>query len=166
MFHLVSIHEGGKRMRNRWTGAGLVTAGMVLTFSIGLSLGKAEKVRQLNLPGRTDKRPFSHTVVAGETIYIAGSIGLDPDTGKVPEDPMDEARLALDAIKAKLALAGATTDDLVSVQVFCSDLSLYADFNKVYAGYFSKGAPARAFIGAGPLLFEARFEINGIAIKP
>ena len=58
----------------------------------------------------------------------------------------------------------ATMDDLVQVQVFCSDLSLYQDFNKLYASYFDGGAPARAFVGSGPLLFEARFEINGIAV--
>lgn len=55
-------------------------------------------------------------------------------------------------------------DDLVQVQVFCSDLSLYDEFNKLYATYFHEGAPVRAFVGTGPLLWEARFEINGIAV--
>ena len=150
-------------MRNRWAGAALIAVGVLLVFSAGLAIGKSESIQRLNLPGRTDKRPFSHAVIAGETIYIAGSIGLDPKTGKVPEDPMDEARLLLDSMKSKLELAGATMDDLVSVQVFCPDLSLYDDFNKLYATYFDKGAPARAFIGSGPLLFNARFEMNGIA---
>ena len=152
-------------MRDRWARAGVVSAGMILAFSVGCSLGKRESIRRLNLPGRSDDRPYSHVVVADDTIYVAGSIGVDPKTGKVPPDPMAEARIALDAMKSKLALAGATMDDLVQVQVFCSDLSLYEAFNKLYATYFNEGAPARAFVGTGPLLWEARFEINGIAVK-
>lgn len=152
-------------MRNRWTRAGVVSVGMILAFSVGLSLGKRDSIRRLNLPGRSDDRPYSHIVVADDTIYVAGSIGVDPKTGKVPPDPMAEARIALDAMKSKLALAGATMDDLVQVQVFCSDLSLYDAFNKLYATYFHEGAPARAFVGTGPLLWEARFEINGIAVR-
>ncbi len=56
-------------------------------------------------------------------------------------------------------------DDLVSVQVFCSDVKHYAEFNKVYRGYFNSEFPARAFIGVGTLLFGARFEVQGIAVK-
>ena len=143
----------------------LAVAALVMAFSIGVSAGKGDWLRQLNLPGRTDDRPYSHIVVAGETIYVAGSIGVEPETGKVPEDPMAEARLMLESMKSKLALADAAMDDLVSVQVFCSDISLYGEFNKLYATYFKKGAPVRAFVGSGPLLFGARFEINGIAVK-
>ena len=60
--------------------------------------------------------------------------------------------------------AGMTMDDVVSIQVFCTDLSLYEPFNAVYATYFHDNYPSRAFIGAGKLLFGARFEINGIAV--
>jgi enamine deaminase RidA (YjgF/YER057c/UK114 family) len=55
--------------------------------------------------------------------------------------------------------------DLVYVQIFCSDVSLFARFNAVYRTYFDKNFPTRAFIGSGPLLFGARFEIQGIATK-
>ena len=51
------------------------------------------------------------------------------------------------------------------MKVFCSDVSLYGEFNQVYAEYFSDDPPARAFLGSGPLLFGARFEVNGIAVK-
>ena len=56
-------------------------------------------------------------------------------------------------------------DDLVSIQIFCPDLSLYERFNAVYRTYFDDHFPARAFIGSGPLLRGARFEINGIAAR-
>lgn len=152
-------------MHRNWSRALLAVTALAVTFSIGVSAGQGDWVRRLNLPDRTDDRPYSHIVVAGETIYIAGSIGIDPETGKVPEDPLVEARFMLEAMQRKLALADATMDDLVSVQVFCADISLYAEFNKLYATYFEKGAPVRAFVGAGPLLFGARFEINGTAVK-
>ncbi len=153
-------------MRYRWSGLIILALVAVLSLSAGFVLGKGEGLQRLNLAGRSDTRPFCHTIVAGDTIYIAGTLGLDPETRKPPADPRAEARLALDGIKAKLALAGATMDDLVSVQVFCPDTALYADFNEVYGGYFSKGKyPVRAFVGSGPLLFDSRFEINGIAVK-
>jgi reactive intermediate/imine deaminase len=138
---------------------------VVVALAAGVSLGKGDSLERLNLPGRGDGLPFSHAVVAGDTIYVAGTIGIDPETGKPPADPKAEARLALEGIKAKLELAGAGMDDLVTVQVFCPDLSLYEDFNAVYRTYFKDGFPARAFIGSGPLLRGGRFEINGIAVK-
>ena len=143
----------------------LVVAAVIAFATLGTTADE-QALERLNLPGRSDDRPFSHIVTTGETIYVAGTLGLDPETSRPPKDPKDEARLALDGVKAKLALADASMDDLVSVQVFCPDLELYDAFNEVYAGYFSKGNyPVRAFIGSGPLLRGARFEINGIAYK-
>ena len=149
-----------------WTRTTAIGASAALVFSIGFSLGKGDRVRRLNLPGRTDSRPYSHVVVAGETVYVAGTTGVDPETGRIPEDAMAEARIALEAMQRKLALAGASMDDLVSVQVFCSDVSLYDAFNELYSGSFTKGGPARAFVGSGPLLWGARFELSGIAVRP
>ncbi|MFK7739824.1 MAG: RidA family protein [Planctomycetota bacterium] len=121
--------------------------------------------RSLDLPGRTDSRPYHHVVQSGDTVYVAGTIGRSADTGLPPEDAADEARLALEGVQAKLALAGLTMDDLVSVQVYCSDLSLYETFNDVYATFFVREYPVRAFIGSGPLLFGGRFEISAIGAR-
>ncbi len=121
--------------------------------------------RHLNLPGRSDALPFSHAVLAGETLYISGGLGLDPKTGAPPEDLEQEIRNVLDDMKQKLKLAGMDMDDLVRVQVFCPDLSLYGRFNDVYRTYFKGDFPARAFIGSGPLLRGAHFEVMGTAVK-
>jgi 2-iminobutanoate/2-iminopropanoate deaminase len=56
-----------------------------------------------------------------------------------------------------------TLDDLVYVQIFCTDMSLYQAFNKVYVTAFHQPYPARAFIGVNNLVFGAHFEIMGIA---
>jgi reactive intermediate/imine deaminase len=126
---------------------------------------KPAKRRYINLPGRPVQAPFSDAVLVGNTLYLAGRIGLDPKTGKPPADAEQEARLLLDGFKGVLAEAGMTMEDLVSVTVYCPDLSLYGKFNGIYRGYFSKDLPARAFIGSGPLLFGGRFEMQAIAVK-
>jgi len=151
-------------MRDRWMTLIVTGIALILAFSVGVSVGKDSRSR-LNLPGRSDDLPYSHAVVAGGAIYVAGTIGIDPETGKPPADPKAEAKLAMDGIQKKLEIAGATMDDLVAVQVFCPDLSLYEDFNSVYRTYFKDGFPSRAFVGSGPLLRGGRFEINGIAVK-
>lgn len=121
--------------------------------------------RHILLPGRTVNAPYSDGVLVGETLYLAGRIGLDPKTRKPPAEPEAEARLALDGIKATLAEAGMQMEDIVYFQVFCSDVTLYEKFNTVYRTYFGKDYPARAFIGSGPLLFGGRFEVQGIAVR-
>jgi reactive intermediate/imine deaminase len=142
------------------------TLALVLAATLSACASTSEAPKALNPPSRTDDRPFSHAVLAGDTLYVAGTLGLDPETGQPPADAAEEARLALDGIRAKLALAGLGMDDLVSVQVFCPDLTLYDTFNEVYATYFEERYPVRAFIGSGPLLRGCRFEINGIAVRP
>lgn len=121
--------------------------------------------RYINLPNRLVQAPYSDGVLVGDTFYLAGRIGIDPKTGRPPEDLETEIRLALDGMKATLAEAGMTMDNLVYVQVFCPDVSLYDRFNAVYRTYFGGNLPARAFIGSGPLLRSGHFEVQGIAVK-
>jgi len=135
-------------------------------FLAACAAGRAAPARaQLNLPGRSDALPFSHGVLAGDTYYVAGTLGIDPATKQPPADVELEIRLLLDDVKHKLALAGMTMDDLVSVQIFCPDLALYDSFNKVYATYFTHGYPARSFLGSGPLLRGCRFEVIGVHFR-
>jgi len=115
--------------------------------------------------------PFSDAVQTGSTLYVAGTLGLDPSSSAdpknahVPSDPAAEARLALDGVKHTLEASGYRMDELVSVQVFCTDLDLYATFNEVYRSYFHEHFPARAFIGVNKLVRGARFEVMGTAVK-
>jgi enamine deaminase RidA (YjgF/YER057c/UK114 family) len=108
--------------------------------------------------------PFSGSVKVRDTVYISGQIGLGPDR-KPPADVTEEARLVMEALKNQIVRQGMTMDDLVSVQIFCSDVKHYDAFNAVYRTYFTKEFPARAFLGSGTLLFGARFEVMGVAVK-
>jgi len=114
-------------------------------------------------PADGDVLPFSGAVRVGETLYLSGTIGLEAD-GSIPTTAEREARLVLDNVKSTLEAAGMTMDDLVYVQVFSSDVSDYDAFNAVYRTYFEKEFPARAYLGSGTLLFDARFEVQSIAV--
>jgi reactive intermediate/imine deaminase len=115
-------------------------------------------------PADTTAPPYSGAVLSGDTLYLSGTIGLDANR-QVPDTPEAEATNALNNIKASLEAAGMTMDDLVTMQVFASNTADYDTFNRVYRTYFTREFPARAFVGAGPLLYGARFELQGIAVK-
>ncbi len=108
--------------------------------------------------------PFSSGVLVGDTLYIAGTTGVDPTT-KGPVSAEEEARLVMNNVKQVVEQAGMTMDDIVSIQVFCTDLSNYDAFNGVYQTYFHADYPARAFVGTSKLLFGARYEVMGIAVR-
>jgi 2-iminobutanoate/2-iminopropanoate deaminase len=127
---------------------------------------KAKAIRRyINLPSRKETLPFSDAVLVGETLYLAGRIGIDPATGVAPEDIDQELRLLFDGFEAVLAEADMNMDDLVWVQAYSPDISLWERFNVAYVKRFSKELPARAFLGSGPLLKGGRFEMLGVAVK-
>lgn len=123
----------------------------------------ATRKQYINLPGRRGTLPFSDAVLVDDSLYISGRIGFRPGTNEVPEDASEEARYLMDGIRSVLEAAQMTMNDLVYIQIFCPDVSLFETFNAVYREYFSGDMPARAFLGSGPLLFGARFEMMAIA---
>ncbi len=149
----------------RWqTFAVLISVTLVSSVSADLSAQEVRRYMNARSATNSTALPFSGAVLVGNTLYLSGNIGLD-ENQQVPSTPEAEARLVLDSMRGTLEAAGMTMDDLVSVQVFCSDVAHYAAFNAVYRTYFTREFPARAFLGAGTLLFEARFEVQGIAVK-
>jgi 2-iminobutanoate/2-iminopropanoate deaminase len=135
----------------------------VSALVIGLAAADHKRIRS----ARTEKAnlPFSDAVWAGDTLYLSGHLGLEAATGRPPASATDEARLVLEAFKKTVESAGLTMSDLVWLHIFCSDVGLFDEFNAVYRTFFPDGYPARAFLGSGKLLFNARFEIQGIAVK-
>jgi 2-iminobutanoate/2-iminopropanoate deaminase len=129
------------------------------------SSGSPEKRVHIPYASAGGSLPFSSAVVVGNTAYLCGHIGLEPGTRNVPADLETEIHAMMSALRDTLTRATLTMNDLVFVQVFCSDISLFDRFNAVYITYFKYPFPARAFIGSGPLLFGAHFEIQGIATK-
>ena len=144
----------------------LIVAASIAIASMSMAGGERSERKVLNTPETAERGlPFSDAVLVGDTLYISGKLGLDREAMKPPEDPQEEVRLIMEEIGKSLALAGMTMDNIVNVTVFCSDVSLYGDFNAVYREYFNDGFPARAFVGSGPLLFDANFEVQAIAVR-
>lgn len=152
--------------RSGFLAVALALAG-VLSVTGAFSQPAPQATRKVfNAPERTVQAPFSDGILAGNTLYLAGRIGLDPKTGKPPAEIDDEIKLMLDSLKGTLTQAGMTMDDLVYVQIACTDLSLFEKFNPIYMSYFkTKDYPAREFIGAGSLLRGGHFELQAIAVR-
>jgi len=113
-----------------------------------------------------DKQPFSDAVLIDErTLYLSGRIGLKPGTTEVPGTIGEEAHFLMQDLRRILELAEMKLEDLVFLQVFSPDVTLWGAFNEVYRQYFSGPMPPRSFIGSGQLLFGAHFELQGIAVR-
>jgi reactive intermediate/imine deaminase len=143
----------------------LTVSGLLLLSALSHELeAQSRTYIEPRTPADTDAGPFSGAVLVDNTLYLSGTLGLD-ENGEVPSNPEAEARNALNTIKRRVEAAGMTMDDLVFVQVFCSDVAHYDAWNRVYRTYFTTEFPARAFLGSGTLLFDARFEIQAIAVR-
>jgi 2-iminobutanoate/2-iminopropanoate deaminase len=145
----------------------LLSAIAFATIATGCAKPNAStEKRYIKLASTRAEAPFSDGVLHGDTLYLAGRLGVDPATGKIAEDPKQEVKIILDGLKATLAEASMTMDHLANVQVFCTDPEKYYDvFNEQYRTYFTGKLPARAFIGTSVLLRGARFEVLGIAAR-
>ncbi|GLV56297.1 reactive intermediate/imine deaminase [Dictyobacter sp. S3.2.2.5] len=99
--------------------------------------------------GATPRGAYSQGLRAGDFIFVSGQGPVDPATGEIVGQTIEEqtARV-LENIKAILAAGGATLDDVVKSTVHLSDLSLFADYNKVYSSYFSDPKPTRTTVGS------------------
>ena len=108
-----------------------VPCALLLALTIAaVGAPQGEGPRYVDLPGRTDDLPYSHLVVAGNTVYLSGTIGVDEATGVAHTDIDAEIRQVLDNVKERLAHVGLTMDDLVSVQVFCPDPDAVRSFQR------------------------------------
>ena len=153
-----------QNIANGCVGLRLTAACAALMLSSIAGAAAPNYIPHASAPGAS-KLPFSDAVLTGDTLYVAGHLGIDAHTGNAAADPGVEARLVMDAVKDTVERAGLKMDDLVSVTVFCTDLGLYETFNAVYGTYVRGHHPARAFLGADKLLRGAHFEVMGVAVR-
>ena len=103
---------------------------------------------------------YSQGVKIGSTIYVSGQIGLVPETGQLAgEDLESQVRQTLDNIEAILNVGGLALQDVVSAQVFLSDLNDYQAFNTIYVEYFEHNPPARMVVEVSRIPRDAKVEI-------
>jgi 2-iminobutanoate/2-iminopropanoate deaminase len=105
--------------------------------------------------------PLSQAVLVDGTLYVSGQIGRDLKTQKVPEDFEAEVRQVLDSIGIILREAKMNYADVVSVQIYLTDMELFSRMNAVYTTYFKADRPSRTTVGVVKLAAPgARIEIT------
>ena len=111
--------------------------------------------------------PFSEAVRVGDTVYLSGQIGNVPGPGPVrlaPGGMAAEARQTMDNIQTSLQAHGLSMADVVKCTVMLADMKEWGAFNDVYKTYFSGNYPARSAFGSNGLAFNARVEVECLAV--
>ena len=122
---------------------------------------------KINVDGIARLPTFSHATVAGDTIYVSGSLGTLPDSMELaPGGIGPETAQTLENIKTILNGCGASLADVVKVNVYVADMSNFDAMNQAYLDAFGDSPPARITIGGVELALGATVEIDCIARKP
>lgn len=110
--------------------------------------------------------PYSQAVEAGGMLFVSGQVPIDPIQGKIPEgDIQTHTRQVLENIRAILAEAGYSLEQVVKCTCYLADMADFKAMNEVYATFFTSAQPARAAFSVKELPLNARVEIEAIAIK-
>jgi len=108
--------------------------------------------------------PYSQALIAGNLVYTAGQVALDPATMElVPGGVAEQADRALRNLAAVLAAAGTSLQRVVKTTVYLVDMADFAAMNEVYARHFGTHRPARSTVAVAGLPKGARVEIDVIA---
>lgn len=111
--------------------------------------------------------PYSQAMVCNGLLYASGQIGLDPATGQMAGDALEDQALQVTRnLSAVLAEAGCTTDDIVKVTIFLVDMGDFPKLNEIYAAWLGDHRPARATVAVAALPLGARVEMDLIARLP
>ncbi|HET7371299.1 MAG TPA: Rid family detoxifying hydrolase [Gammaproteobacteria bacterium] len=109
--------------------------------------------------------PYSQAVRTGDTVYLSGQIGLDPETGELVAATVEaQTRRVFDNLRAVAAAAGGGLDKVAKLTVYLADLADYPVVNEVMAEYFEEPYPARAAIAVVGLPKGAAVEVEAILV--
>jgi 2-iminobutanoate/2-iminopropanoate deaminase len=109
--------------------------------------------------------PYEQAIKAGDFIYTAGQIPIDPKTGNfVPGAIAEQTRQVLENLKAVLEAAGSSLDRVVKATVFLKNMADFASMNEVYAEYLAQAKPARSTVAVAELPRGALVEIDFVAL--
>lgn len=122
----------------------------------------------MSAPVRTDKAPaaigpYSQGMISTGLVFTSGQLGIDPATGQMPGTVEEQARLALENLKAVLEEVGTSMGRVVKTTVFLSDMNNFAAVNAVYASYFAEPFPARSCVEVARLPKDALVEVEAVA---
>ena len=120
--------------------------------------------RRVNVEGVPRLPAFSHAVLVGDQVYVAGTLGTDADLQLVDGGVRGQTLQALAYIKRILQECGASLDDVVKVNVYLTDMSSFEEMNEAYMSVFGEHPPARITVGCSALALGASVEIDCIAV--
>ena len=111
--------------------------------------------------------PYNQAVLSGNTLYTSGQIAIDPSSGELKNNSIqEETSLVMENMKAVLAAANMTFENVVKTSIFISDMRSFSEINKVYGSYFNEEfAPARETVEVANLPKFVNVEISMIAVK-
>ena len=120
-------------------------------------------------PIETKKAPqaigtYSQAIRTGDTVYLSGQIGLDPETMQMADGMEAQAHRVFQNLRAVAEAAGGRLDDMVKLTVYLTDLVHFPRINEIMAGYFSRPYPARAAVGVAGLPRNAVVEIEAVMV--
>ncbi len=125
------------------------------------------KLRKVNVDGLVRLPAFCHAVVAGDFIFVSGTLGVKPNSmDMIQGGTGPETTQTLRNIEAILKACGASLDDVVKVDVFLADMGRFAEMNEAYLSVMGANPPARITVGRAELALGAAVEIDCIAYKP
>ena len=109
--------------------------------------------------------PYSLAIQAGNMLFSSGQLGLNPETGAMPEGVEAQTRQSLATIQAILDEAGFAKSDVVKTTVFIRDMNDFAAVNAIYADFFGDIKPARSCVEVARLPRDGLVEIEFVAVK-
>ncbi|MDL2235915.1 RidA family protein [Christensenellaceae bacterium OttesenSCG-928-L17] len=110
--------------------------------------------------------PYNHAIEANGFVFTSGQLGIDPATGKMPEDVEAQAKQAFSNLAGVLEAAGCTLKDVVKCMVFLQNIGDFAAVNAIYAEAYGSEFPARSCVEVAKLPGGALVEIEAIAVRP
>jgi 2-iminobutanoate/2-iminopropanoate deaminase len=133
--------------------------GYAESLSVGLH---RQVVRSEHAPAPVG--PYSQAIRVDNSVFAAGQLGIDSQTGELAEGIQAQTRQALQNLAAVLEAAGTSLANVVKTTVFLADLDHFAAMNEAYAEYFPDDPPARSAVQVARLPLDALIEIEAIAI--
>ena len=112
------------------------------------------------------RAPYSTYTQAGNLIFVAGQVAMDPQTQETPVSFAAQLHLILKNLKTILESAGSSLENILKTTVFLKDLSNYEEYNEIYRQYFKNGLPARSTVVADLVREDFLIEIEAIAWTP
>lgn len=107
---------------------------------------------------------YSQAVKVGDTVYLSGQIGLDPESMQMVQGIEPQIHRVFQNLRAVTVAAGGSLADVVKLNIFLTDLGNFAKVNEIMAEYFAQPYPARAAVGVASLPRAALVEADGVMV--